>query len=165
MLTAYLLGAEVIYCWCWQSSSCMTSMPTYAGDGAAESCWWRRCRGDLVTARCRCWVMLATVLPSHGGDGAIGAIWSWRDVHAESCWWRRCRVMLATALLGWFCHGVMYMSSHAGDGIVGVTWPRCDVDAESCWRWRCWRDLAATLCTCRVMLATVLPGQLGRGLM
>jgi hypothetical protein len=45
----------------------------------------------------------------------------------------------------------MVLSSHARDGTTKVTWPRRDVDAESCWRWRY-----------RVMLAVVLPGQLGR---
>jgi hypothetical protein len=32
-------------------------------DDATESCWWRRCRGDLVVMRCRCRVMLVTALP------------------------------------------------------------------------------------------------------
>jgi hypothetical protein len=30
--------------------------------------------------------MLATVLLSHVGDGAVGATWQWSDVDAESCW-------------------------------------------------------------------------------
>jgi hypothetical protein len=78
--------------------------------GAVESCWRRRWRGDLAAARCRCRVMLATMLPSHAGDGATEATWPRRDINAESCWLRRyrgnlaasrCRgrVMLATMLL------------------------------------------------------------------
>jgi hypothetical protein len=30
--------------------------------------------------------MLATVLPSHAGDGAAEANWLWRNVDVESCW-------------------------------------------------------------------------------
>jgi hypothetical protein len=30
--------------------------------------------------------MLATLLPSLAGDGAVEATFSWRDVDAESCW-------------------------------------------------------------------------------
>jgi hypothetical protein len=44
-------------------------MLSYAGDGATES----RCRSDLAVMRCRCRVMLATVLSSHADDGAVGA--------------------------------------------------------------------------------------------
>jgi hypothetical protein len=44
--------------------------------------------------------------------------------------------------------------SHAGDGATESTWPRHNVDIESCWRRYC-----------RDMLATVLPGRLGRGAM
>jgi hypothetical protein len=51
--------------------------------------------------------MLATVLLSHDGDGAIWATWLWRDVEAESCWRRYYRVMLATALPGRHDHGAM----------------------------------------------------------
>jgi hypothetical protein len=46
------------------------------------------------------------------------------------------------------------MLSHAGNDTAEVTWPRRDVDVESCWR-RC----------CQVMLAMMLPRQLGRGAM
>jgi hypothetical protein len=47
---------------------------------------------------------------------------------------------------------VTMLSSHAIDGTARAIWPPRDVDAESCWR-RC----------CRVMLAMVLLGRLGRG--
>jgi hypothetical protein len=51
------------------------SLPSHASDGTtevtwpwrdvgAESCWRWFCRVDLVVARCRCRVMLATLLPS-----------------------------------------------------------------------------------------------------
>jgi hypothetical protein len=46
-------------------------MPSHDGDDAAESCWRRRCRGDLAVVRYRCRVMLATMLLSHAGDGAV----------------------------------------------------------------------------------------------
>jgi hypothetical protein len=49
-------------------------------------------------AQCRCRVMLATMLPSHAGDGAVGATWPRRGVNAKSCWQQCCRVMLAMAL-------------------------------------------------------------------
>jgi hypothetical protein len=42
--------------------------------------------------------MLATLLPSHAGDGAAEASWPRRDVDIESCWWHCCQVMLAMAL-------------------------------------------------------------------
>jgi hypothetical protein len=42
--------------------------------------------------------MLATVLPSHASDSAVGATWPWCDVDAESCWRRCCQVMLAMVL-------------------------------------------------------------------
>jgi hypothetical protein len=62
--------------------------------------------------------MLVTALPSHAGDGAVGATWLRHDVYAESCG-RRCnRVMLAMELLGQFGHDVMYMPSHAEDGVA-----------------------------------------------
>jgi hypothetical protein len=54
-----------------------------AGDGATESCWQWCYQGDLAATRCRCQVMLATVLPSHTGDGAIIVTWPWRDIDAE----------------------------------------------------------------------------------
>jgi hypothetical protein len=44
-------------------------MASHSGDGAAELCWQWRCRGHLAVARCRCRVMLVTVLSSHVGDG------------------------------------------------------------------------------------------------
>jgi hypothetical protein len=42
--------------------------------------------------------MLATMLPSHDGDGAAMVTWPWCDVDAESCWRQWWRVMLARAL-------------------------------------------------------------------
>jgi hypothetical protein len=58
-------------------------------------------------ARCRGRVMLATMLPSHVGDGATEATGSWCDVDAESCWRQCCLVMLATALLRRLGRGAM----------------------------------------------------------
>jgi hypothetical protein len=40
---------------------------SHAGDGATDAC-------DLAVERCRCQVMLSTVLPSHAGDGATEAM-------------------------------------------------------------------------------------------
>jgi hypothetical protein len=65
-----------------RSSHCIMSMSSHVGDGAAgvtwpwrdadaKSCWRQCCRGDLAGTRCRCWVMLGTVLLSHAGDGAV----------------------------------------------------------------------------------------------
>jgi hypothetical protein len=68
----------------------MISLPSHVGDGAFESCWRWRCRGDigcgvrslsssigdgtteaiLVVASCHCRVMLVMALPSLAGDGA-----------------------------------------------------------------------------------------------
>jgi hypothetical protein len=48
--------------------------------------------------RCRCRVMLASMLPSHAGDGAAEATWSRRDVNAESCGQQCYRVMLVMVL-------------------------------------------------------------------
>jgi hypothetical protein len=48
----------------------------------------------------------------------------------------------------------MVLLSHAGDSAARATWPRRDVDTESYWQW-----------CCRAMLATVLPGRLGRNTM
>jgi hypothetical protein len=59
--------------------------------------------------------MLATMLPSHTGDGAAVATWPQRDVDIELCWRQYYQVKLATAL-------------------PGVTWLWRDVDAELCWR-------------------------------
>jgi hypothetical protein len=47
--------------------------------------------------------MLAIMLSSHAGDGAV------KDLAMAQC---RCRVMLATMLL-----------SHASDGVAEATWP------------------------------------------
>jgi hypothetical protein len=41
-------------------------------------------------AQCRCRVKLATMLPSHAGDGAAEATWPRCDVEAESCWQQCC---------------------------------------------------------------------------
>jgi hypothetical protein len=41
---------------------------------------------DLAAARCRCRVMLTTVLPSPTRDDDVEATWLWRDVDVESCW-------------------------------------------------------------------------------
>jgi hypothetical protein len=41
-------------------------------DSTAESCGPWRCRGDFAAVRCRCQVMLATVLLSLDGDGTAG---------------------------------------------------------------------------------------------
>jgi hypothetical protein len=46
------------------------------------------------------------------------------------------------------------LPSHANDDAAGVTWLQRDVDVKSCWRQNC-----------RVMLATTLPGRLGRDVM
>jgi hypothetical protein len=40
----------------------------------------------MVAMRCRCRVMLATMLLSHVGDDTGGATWARRDVNVESCW-------------------------------------------------------------------------------
>jgi hypothetical protein len=42
--------------------------------------------------------MLVTMLPSHAGDDATEATWSWRDVEDESCWRQCYRVLLLLAL-------------------------------------------------------------------
>jgi hypothetical protein len=39
--------------------------------------------------------MLVTILPSHAGDGDVGATWLRRDVEVESCWRQRCQGDLA----------------------------------------------------------------------
>jgi hypothetical protein len=116
-------------------------MSSHVGDDVAESCWRRYCRGDLVVARCRCRVMLATILSSHAGDDAVGVTWPRRDVDGDSCWRQCCRVMLATTLSGDLavarcrCRVMLAtkLPSHEGNDAVGATWPRRDVDAESCW--------------------------------
>jgi hypothetical protein len=84
-------------------------MLSHTGNSAAESCWRWLYRGNGAATRYRCRVMLATVLLSHAGNGAIKATWPRHDVDVESncqqcCWgklattWCRCRVMLATML-------------------------------------------------------------------
>jgi hypothetical protein len=88
--------------------------------------------GDLAIARCRYRVMLARMLSSHAGDGAIGVAWPRRDVDAESCWHRHCWVDLATTRYRCRVMLAMMLSSHAGGSAVGVTWPWRDVDVESC---------------------------------
>jgi hypothetical protein len=42
--------------------------------------------------------MLATMLPSHAGDGITEATWPRCDADAESCRRQSCQVMLAMAL-------------------------------------------------------------------
>jgi hypothetical protein len=49
---------------------------------------------------------------------------------------------------------VMALPRNAGNNTVEATWPQRDVDVEACWQQYC-----------RVMLATTLPGQLGRNVM
>jgi hypothetical protein len=78
----------------------MTVLPSHASDGAAEatwphrdvgaeSCWRRRCWGNLAAVRCRGRVTLAMVLLSHASDDTAGATWPQCDVDVESCW-RQC---------------------------------------------------------------------------
>jgi hypothetical protein len=55
-------------------------------------------RDDLATTRCRCRVMLATMLLSHAHDDAAEVTWPQRDVDAESSRRQCCRVMLVTTL-------------------------------------------------------------------
>jgi hypothetical protein len=85
----------------------VTSMPSHVDDGAAESCWQWCCRGDFTVTRCRCQVILATMLSSHAGDDATGVTWSWSDVNVESCWRQCYRVKLTTTLLGQLDRDVM----------------------------------------------------------
>jgi hypothetical protein len=146
-------------------------MLSHAGDNAAESCWRWCYRGDKAAARCRCWVMLVTMLPSHASNSATEVTWPQRDVDVESCWWWhwrgdsaavqcRCWVMLAIVL-----------PSYAGNDAARVTWPWHDVDAKSCWR-QCCRvmlammllgEVAAVRCRCWVMLATTPMSHAGDG--
>jgi hypothetical protein len=82
----------------------VTVLLSHSGDGTAgatwprcdvdaESCWRHYCQGMLATAllgdwgvvRCRCRVMLVTILPSHAGDGGAGATRPQHDVDSESC--------------------------------------------------------------------------------
>jgi hypothetical protein len=42
--------------------------------------------------------MLATMLPSHAGDGAAEVTWLWCDADVESCWRQCCEVVLATMM-------------------------------------------------------------------
>jgi hypothetical protein len=55
-------------------------MPSHVGDNVAESYSRQRCRGDLAAARCRCRVMLVTMLPSHAHDDTTEKTWPRRDV-------------------------------------------------------------------------------------
>jgi hypothetical protein len=73
-------------------------------DVDAESCLGQCCR-----------VLLATVLPSHAGDGGVEATWLRCDVDAESC--------------------SVQQSRHWPwrDVTAEVTCPWRYVDAESCW--------------------------------
>jgi hypothetical protein len=67
-------------------------LPSHAGNGVAEAMLAMvqcRYRDNLVVARCRCRVMLATALSSHVGDCVVEATQPRHDVDAESCW-RRC---------------------------------------------------------------------------
>jgi hypothetical protein len=61
------------------------SLSSHAGDSAIELCWRWHCHDDLAIARCRCQVMLVTVLLSHADDGTVETAWPRRDVVAESC--------------------------------------------------------------------------------
>jgi hypothetical protein len=135
--------------------------------------------GDFTVARCRRRVIHATMLSSHAGDNVAGVTWLWCDVDAESCWQQRHRDMLPMALPGdlalarcrcRFMQATL-LSSHAGDGAARATSPRRDVDAESCWR-QCYRvmlatvlpgDLAMARCRCRVMWVMVLSSHAGDG--
>jgi hypothetical protein len=87
--------------------------------------------------------MLAIMLPSHPGDGAVGTTWLRREVDAKSCWrqcatrvtWPRCDVDVESCYQQ--CYRVMLAAmllSHAGNGATGVIWSWRDVDVESCWR-------------------------------
>jgi hypothetical protein len=60
-------------------------MPSHAGDNVVGSCWQRHCWCDLAVTRCRCRVMVVTILSSHAGDGAARVTWQHHDVDAESC--------------------------------------------------------------------------------
>jgi hypothetical protein len=72
------LGRDVIH----MLSHAGAVLPSHANDGATgvtwlrrdvyvESCWQRRCLGDLVAAQCICRVMLATALLGRLGRGAM----------------------------------------------------------------------------------------------
>jgi hypothetical protein len=71
-------------------------------------------------------------LPSHAGDSATEATWSWRDVDAKSCWRWCCRADLAMMQCRCRVMLVMGLPSHVGDDAAGETWPLRNVDAESC---------------------------------
>jgi hypothetical protein len=58
-------------------------MSSHAGNSTTESCW-RRSHGVLATTRCRCRVMLVTVLPSHAGDDVVMTTWLQYDEDVES---------------------------------------------------------------------------------
>jgi hypothetical protein len=52
--------------------SLVIKTPSHASDDAAESCWRRRCWGDMAMTQCRCRVMLVTMLSSHAADNTAG---------------------------------------------------------------------------------------------
>jgi hypothetical protein len=150
-------------------------MPSHVGNNAIESCLWRRCRDDLVTARCRCRVMLAIMLSSYACDDTAEA--TWHNVDVKSCWRQCCRVVLVMTLLRRLDHSMMSMLSHTGNNAVescstmllkwlgrSAIWMPShagDDVAESCWR-RCYRgDLAAARCICRVISAIMPPSHAG----
>jgi hypothetical protein len=60
------------------------SLPSHAGNGAVKSYWRWRYHGGLAVMRCRCRVILATVLSSHAGDSAAGMTCPRRDIDVES---------------------------------------------------------------------------------
>jgi hypothetical protein len=59
--------------------------------------------------------MLATMLSSHVGNGAVEVTWQWLYIDVESRRRQCCRVMLAMVLSGQLGRGAMSMSSHAHD--------------------------------------------------
>jgi hypothetical protein len=67
-------------------------------DVDVESCWQRHCRDELATTRCRCRIMLTTMILSRAGNDTAGTTWSWRDIDVDSCWRQCYRVMLTTTL-------------------------------------------------------------------
>jgi hypothetical protein len=60
-------------------------MPCHAADSAAKSYGQWHYRDELATVRCRCQVMLATVLSSHADDGAADVTCPRGEVDTESC--------------------------------------------------------------------------------
>jgi hypothetical protein len=144
---------------------------SHAGDNANESCWRWRCLGDMAVERCRCRVMLATLLPSHTGDDAAEATWSRCDIDTESYWWQSYQSDLAAARCRCWVMLTIMLWSHARDSATGATWPSVmsmpshasDNAAESCWRWHCRGNWIAKLCRGRVMLFPMPPSHAGDG--